>query len=450
MLLTALLAMSAAQPYAVEATPPAVRDPSVFTVPRPRKFRSDGRANRLSVSSASGATYQFFEFAPADGAGMSVACACTAVTGAKGETITYTRTGSGTCLKGPQYSGIANGDLVTCSSDRPRVMPGGDGTGGVGLMIEEARTNQLLHSAGIDNVAWSDQTAVVAAPTLNKTNAAVAPDGTTTAEDYTFPATGASERSGRFQAAAGISGVTANGTVFIKGVSGSGSLDVCVGTAASASCSTCSYSSSTWSRCGAVNNIASQGLFIGNNTLRNGGTTRASNRVYVWGAQGEAGVGVTSYIATTTGAATRNADLAYSALSSITAMNSIAYTYVTPSAYISTPVPVTWRKDASNMFDGWINSTPAFAARLLVGGAGKGPTSTASVPVLTSNRLSWNGNGTTTSTCVNSVCDASTPASWTPPSGTTTVYIGTYNTGAYSANGVIKRVCLSMTNGACL
>lgn len=403
-----------------------------------------------SLNGAAGGVYKFFEFAPSTGAGMGSVCGCTTVTGARGETVTYTRTGSATCLKSAAVTGIANGDMVTCSSDLPRIMPGGDGTGGLGMLMEEARTNSILQSAAIDNAAWSDQTAVVAAPTLNGANAAVAPDGNTTGDDYTFPATGASERSGRFQTAAALSGTASVCSFFVKGVSGSGTLDVCTGTASSAVCSACAYTSSGWNRCNAANNIASQGCFIGNNTLRNGGTTRASNRVYVWGAMGEAGVGMTSYIPTTSGAATRNADFATVSIASITAMNSLAYTYVTPTAYTTTPVPVTWRKDASNVFDGWINSTPAFQARLVVGGTPRGTTSTATVPVSSSNRLSWNGNGTTSRTCVNAACDESTPTSWTPPSGTTTLYIGTFNTGAFSANGVIKLICLSATYGDCL
>lgn len=409
-----------------------------------RFLRAGGR-----IPSGVADPYQFLEFAPASGAGMGTVCGCTAVTGARGETVTFARTSAATCMKGGQWSAIANGDLVTCASGEPVVMPGGDGTGGLGLLMEEARTNSLLHSAGIDNAAWSDQTAVVAAPTLNGANAAVAPDGTTTADDYSFPATGASERSGRFQAAAGIGGVASVGSVFIKGVSGSGTLDVCVGTAAAAVCTACAYVSATWTRCSAVNNIASQGLFIGNNTLRNGGTTRSLNRVYVWGAQGEAGVGMTSYIATTTGAATRNAATASISVAS-TSLVGMAFTYVTPSAFITTPVPVEWRIDASNTFDSWINATPAYRGRLLVGGVDKGTTSSAGTPVLSELRISLNANGTTSSVCVNASCNATTPAGWTPPSGTSTVHIGSYNTGNFSANGVIKKLCLSPTYGACL
>ena len=44
--------------------------------------RTGGRAGPLMA---------FFEFAPLSGAGLSAACACTAVTGAKGEAVTWAR-----------------------------------------------------------------------------------------------------------------------------------------------------------------------------------------------------------------------------------------------------------------------------------------------------------------------------------------------------------------------
>jgi hypothetical protein len=101
------------------------------------------------------ASKPLFEFAPTNGAGVGTACACTAVTGAKGEAATFARASSGTCLKG-STTAIANGDLVTCSSGQPRVMYGNDGTGALGLLLEEGIRNNALRGRELCNAAWSD------------------------------------------------------------------------------------------------------------------------------------------------------------------------------------------------------------------------------------------------------------------------------------------------------
>lgn len=102
----------------------------------------------------------FFEFAPASGAGMGSACACTTPTGAKGEALTFTRTGDATCSRsGLATTGIANGDLVTCAANLPRVEPSG---GVLGVRVEGARTFSLQRFIDIANALWSD----VGTPTL--------------------------------------------------------------------------------------------------------------------------------------------------------------------------------------------------------------------------------------------------------------------------------------------
>lgn len=113
---------------------------------RARGFRADAPRRALAL----------FEFAPAEGWGLSPTCACIAPTGAKGEVLTFTRASSGTCTKGNWLESIADGDLVTCSTDQPRVMPGGDGSGGNGLFIEDTRTNTCLRGRALCNAAWSD------------------------------------------------------------------------------------------------------------------------------------------------------------------------------------------------------------------------------------------------------------------------------------------------------
>jgi hypothetical protein len=85
---------------------------------------------------------------------MGSACACTTPTGAKGEALTFTRTGDATCSRsGLATTGIQNGDLVTCTANQPRVEPSG---GVLGLRVERARTLSLLRFIDYTNALWAD------------------------------------------------------------------------------------------------------------------------------------------------------------------------------------------------------------------------------------------------------------------------------------------------------
>lgn len=171
-------------------------------------------------------SYAFFEFAPASGAGMTAACACTTPTGAKGEAMTFTRASSATCLKGGTTTGIADGDMVTCSSNQPRVMPGGDGTGGVGLLVEGARTNSCLRSEEICNAAWSD----VGTPSCSA-DQATGPFGTQTMDQLTDNDGAAFE--GRTQSIATTSATVHSVSCFVKAGTATAASITLVGTGSS-------------------------------------------------------------------------------------------------------------------------------------------------------------------------------------------------------------------------
>lgn len=239
----------------------------------------------------------FFEFAPASGAGLGPACACAAVTGAKGEAVTWTRGSTATCTKSASESSIANGDLVQCASNLPRVMSLG---GPLGVLVESSRTNNLVQSEAFDNAAWSTENTGSTAPVI-AADAATSPANTATADRVTFAATAAAQDSMKF-----IGGGCANPctlSVYAKGVSGSGTFDICT---SGNLCGTCNYTTA-WGRCSVT--LAGAGFAaFGNMTVYNGGTTRPSNDVYLWGAQGETATYATSYIPTTTVAVTRAAD----------------------------------------------------------------------------------------------------------------------------------------------
>lgn len=445
-MLRTLLTLLVSQPYQVPPRPPEVRTEDPFR--RQLGQRLD-RGNRFGTSSVdAGSPYAFGEFAPPDGTGVGTACAGVDVTGAAGEVVTFARTGTATCLTGATLTNIQNSTMSSIATGKPRVMPGGDGSGGNGILVEMARTNSCLRSQEMDNAAWSNIVAGAAsAPTLNAANAAVMPDGTTTAEEYTFPATTILQLSGRFQEPAACDSAACAISIMVKGIDGAGTMDLCA-FSSGVTCTACAYVTTGWNRCWVQGSTGNAGLFIGNDSRDNGLVIRGSTHVYLGMAQMEVGTGATSYISTTSAAVTRNAETASMPIAS-TSLVSLGYTYVTPTAYIATPVPVEWKIDSNNTMDGWITSTPAYNGRELIASAAKTAITTATAPVNSSLRISYDWSGTVATSCINAVCTTATPSAATAAVGASTLYIGTYSSGAFQSNGVIKRVCVSPTLTRC-
>lgn len=265
---------------------------------------SGGRSSRgLSCENLA-----LIEFAPASGAGMTAPCACVNPTGARGEAMTVTRASSASCSKqGVATTGINNGDLVSCGNDLARVELS---NGVAGIRTELTRTNQVLRSQEFDNAAWTSSVSGVAAPTITA-NAATAPDGTSTAERFEVPATTSGQFSYIFQG--GFAAAQTTSSIYVRGVSGSGSINVLSGAGPNA-CLSCSYVSTSWTRCRLNTNGAnSTFLFFGNDSASAvcGTGSKGAIDAYIWGAQheevGAAGGGgfATSYIATTSASVVR-------------------------------------------------------------------------------------------------------------------------------------------------
>lgn len=273
-----------------------------------------------------GPDFAFFEAFPANGAGTSGACSTTPPTGARGEVLSMTRGSTATCSKqGPATTGILDGDLVVLSANVARVS---SVSGLLAYLRESGRTNMLLRSESIDNAGWTKGGAV---GTITA-NYATAPDGTPTADRYQYSNTMNDYVLQNFN----VDGLAATGSVYLKGTSGSGTIYLCRGGAVS-QCVTCSYVSTSWSRCIYAATLAtSDNLFIGCESTLGGACAQTGLDVLVWGFQGEVGAWASSYIPTVAAGVARSADSALSA--TLSASVGPTFSLGVSTAYVSASV----------------------------------------------------------------------------------------------------------------
>lgn len=235
-----------------------------------------------------------FQFAVTGGAGMRSECECVDVSGAQREVATFARTSTGTCVK-------VSGALVTCPAGAPRVQTVG---GLLGILIEIGSTNTALRSEELDDSTWAKTGVVVAAPVVTA-DQAVAPDGTTTADQIDIAATTINTNAsiltqdftadtGRWTATEWMKTSTGTATIYFGFWDGASSYKT----------QTCSLTT-TWARCKLsyqVLTAATWKVFAGVDLRDAGQSAQVAKTVYAWGAQVEgngANVnGSTSYIRT--------------------------------------------------------------------------------------------------------------------------------------------------------
>jgi hypothetical protein len=230
-----------------------------------------------------------------------------------GPSITFTRASNATFFD-------ASGTLQTAANDTPRFDhdPATAGNPSRGLLIEETRTNLFERSAEFDDAYWNKTSTTVTA------NNAASPSSTTTAD--LVEKTGNETTTPARTLAVAASAHTAS--VFAKNSSGNRlrlRIDATGGTVVSAVFNTADGTvvstdagvtasvqsvGNGWYRCIATYTFASAVNSSIGFSPRNEGADATGAKAWLWGAQVEAGAFATSYIPTTTAAATRSSDSA--------------------------------------------------------------------------------------------------------------------------------------------
>jgi hypothetical protein len=176
-----------------------------------------------------------------------------------------------------------------------------------GLLIEEARTNHLLWSEDISNAIWTGSNVSFGY------NLAVAPDGTTTADEIAFPAIVGAGDFGLFQQQA-VTGNTSvkTGSIYLKAkTAGDVGKKIWLYFDDGSFKDLVAYTlTADWGRAATAGLTATTNpqFKIGVLGTSFGGQAQGAVNVHVWGAQCEAGAFASSYIKTTTAAVTRAAD----------------------------------------------------------------------------------------------------------------------------------------------
>lgn len=222
-----------------------------------------------------------------------------------GLALTFTRASDGTYFD-------SAGILQTATTNQPRFDHDPATGQSLGLLIEEARTNESLRSETIDT-GWNFRG--TAAATVND---AVAPDGNTTAEK--IEGLGAAGANDVFQVLGGgtfTNDAVISPSVWVKKITATGTLDIINTQGAGLGRWTVDFSAlgSEWERITATHAAATVVAAFVASASGGGGFQFASSAgaplsLHLWGAQQEEGAFPTSYIPTTTAAVTRAQDRA--------------------------------------------------------------------------------------------------------------------------------------------
>lgn len=421
---------------------------------RIERARESARAGGRQFAANTAVALPLFEFAPTSGTGMTAACACTAPTGTQGETLTFTRASTGWCTKGNETTGIVAGDLVECASGAPRVMPGGDGTGGLGISIRSARTNSALRSAELDNVAWASNASGAAGPTVTA-NAAVAPDGTTTADRFQFPLTTIGQWSNRRQVGGCPTNANISAAAYAKMVSGSEVFNLGVNDAAGYYVTATTLNASTWTMVSRENGNGASGthqIIFGNMGIDTptsatlGIVARNALDVYVWQADCQVGTTFSPPITTVGTAVTRVQETASFPVAATGNNRCWGTSVVSTSIAQGDGSTLLWSGTTADGI-GIISNGNKARCIANVASVGTTVTSTASFNLSATNRIVCKYDGTDMTVCLNGTCETTAKTVTLP--AMTTLWIGTLHDGTLTYPGTYKKVVVDDSEEGC-
>jgi hypothetical protein len=380
------------------------------------------------------------EFAPASGAGMGTACACTAVTGTRGETVAVTRGSAGGCLKGNQYTGIVPGDYTTCATNTPRTSTGGESS----LMIyaEGARTNVALRSEAWENAVYTGDAGVTADTTA-------APDNATTADTLSDATAGGIQS--KCQVVVISTQTQYASSVFIRAgtLAKAGLRQYGIGNSAGDCSTTTTALASTYDRLECGSSAAyGAGLTAVVSCVDVGTTNADTGSVIVWGLQLETtGVnngGASSYAATGAATAARSGDAVLMTIPSSTlSAGSMAVSAILFGNQFSNSGILGAHNATIGTFDTMFHGVPGPVYDLYVGATSKTASTSASAM-----RSLIRGSGFWGASTSLTVANTVTGTAKSPSNPFTRITIG-YYVGGNVSNGLYGKVCLSDLTTGC-
>lgn len=403
--------------------------------PQTGGFGTGGNTGRLGPSFSS---YAFFELAPTSGAGMGSACSCANITGAKGEPISWLRTGNATCSKkGLSTTALADGDLVECGTDLPRVEPDNSV---LGVEADTGATNVLLRFIETNNALWTS----VGTPTGPTTSLASPWSGTYANAAVSWGDDDALAQEGRSQTISVSAATAYTMSCWLKAgtaVDATISLD---GTTASVT----GLSSSSW-RLLSVTDASTSGVAVAA-TILIGDAVADTGTIIFGGCQVELAGIATPMIPTVAAVASRNEEGGSVAVSLPGGAGCIASTFSTRASTLTNGRLVLVWQNASNVFDTYIDvASPTVNVQVAAVSESTFTTAAAMpggpfrvigtrVPSV-SRSIQLVGNAPTTA--------ASALSTFTP----TTIYIGRYGSTitGFHPRGILTRIQVDTSTSRC-